>query len=156
FIIFEQSYSSKIDTFYGYEDSGPDYSATMQTNLIASRASTPARYTFSHYANPDAAGHSFGWGGAEYSAAIGYVDAHLGELFGAVTSSPTLAGRTTIILSADHGGEGYDHSNPLLAVDYTIPFYAWGAGVGRGDLYAINGGVRTDPGASRPSFPDAG
>jgi type I phosphodiesterase/nucleotide pyrophosphatase len=152
FIIFEQSYSPKIGTFFGEEDGEPDYSATMQSHLISALTADPARYTFVHYANPDAAGHSYGWGSAAYNEAIKAVDAHLGELFDLVTSSPTLAGRTAIVLSADHGGDGYDHSDQTLAVDYTIPFFVWGAGVGRGDLYSLNADTRANPGTSRPTY----
>src|SRR4029077_8398377 len=64
--------------------------------------------------------------------------------------------RTAIVLSADHGGFGTNHSDGGLVEDYTIPMFVWGAGVGRGDLYAMNAATRTTPGTSRPDYTSAG
>jgi hypothetical protein len=48
-----------------------------------------------------------------------------------------------------------DHGIASSAEDYTIPFYAWGAGVAHGDLYALNAGTRQNPGTGRPLYSDA-
>ena len=158
FVIYEQSYnaaggaphpngSDKIDTFANPEDS-----AVMQTLLLAGIPANHFKYTFIHYADTDDAGHNFGWGTAQYNAAITKIDGFLGQLFNLVQTDSTLAGRTAIVLSADHAGAGSGHSDATLAVDYTIPFYAWGAGVAHGDIYSFNTDTRTNPGFSRPTY----
>jgi hypothetical protein len=109
-------------------------------------------YTFVHYADTDDAGHSSGWGSAAWNNAVITIDGYLGQLFNLVQTDATLAGRTAIILSADHGGTGTGHSTATAATNYTIPFYAWGAGVASGDIYAFNIGARTNPGTTRPDY----
>ena len=61
----------------------------------------------------------------------------------------------TVVLTADHGGLGRSHSDPALAVNYTVPFLAWGVGVTPGtDLYAINP-TYTDPKRAQTTYADA-
>jgi hypothetical protein len=162
FIIYEQSYNAatgadhsngrdKIDSFANPEDS-----ATMQTQLLADLAANHFNYTFIHYADPDDAGHGSGWGTTAWRNAVTRVDGYLGQLFNLVTTDSTFVGKTAIVLSADHGGEGTGHSTASSANNYTIPFYAWGAGVAAGDIYAFNNGIRTNPGTSRPDYNAAG
>lgn len=113
-----------------------------------------ARLVFWHIAAPDAAGHASGWLGADYLAAVRDADAQIGSVLDAVTSDPELAARTTVLLTADHGGpRGLDHHDQVdLEANYRIPFLAWGHGVRSGaDLYALNTG-RSDPGTSRPDY----
>jgi hypothetical protein len=158
FVLYEQSYnaangaphangSDKIDMFYG-----PESTASMQNQMLSDLAANHFKYTFLHYADTDDAGHSAGWGSATYTNAVITIDGYLGQLFNLVETNSTLAGRTAIVLSADHGGNGTAHSNATLATSYTIPFYAWGAGVGQGDLYSFNSDTRTSPGTSRPDY----
>jgi hypothetical protein len=128
----------------------------MQTQLLTDIPANHFKYTFVHYADTDDAGHAYGWGSDPYNAAITRIDGYLGQLFDLVQTDPQLAGRTAIVLSADHGGTGTGHGDATLAVDYTIPFYAWGAGVGRGDLYSINASSRANPGTSRATYTSAG
>lgn len=162
FILFDQSYNAangaphtnggdKIDTF-----ANPENSAVMQSQLLTDIPANHFKYTFVHYADTDDAGHAYGWGSDAYNGAITRIDGYLGQMFNLLQTDPQLAGRTAIVLSADHGGTGLGHGDATLAVDYTIPFYAWGAGVGRGDLYLINTTSRTNPGASRPTYTSAG
>jgi hypothetical protein len=161
FVIYEQSYNEnagaahpngkdKIDTsFIG----GP---AATQNQLLAELGTKHFGYTFVHYANADNAGHSSGWGSTAYNNALVTVDGYLGGLFNLVTTDATLAGRTAIILSADHGGSGGGHGDVSSALHYTIPFYVWGAGVAHGNLYEFNPDTRADPGTARPMYTASG
>jgi Type I phosphodiesterase / nucleotide pyrophosphatase len=159
FVIFDQSYNSttggvhangrdKIDSFFAQENA----SAAMQTQLLAGLANNLFNYTFVHYADPDIAGHTFGWGSANYMDSIVTVDGYLGGLFDLIENNELLNGHTAIVLSSDHGGSGTSHSNAALAQHYTIPFYTWGAGVAAGDLYSFNSESRTSPGTGRPDY----
>ena len=158
FIIYDQSYNAttgaehangrdKIDRFFG-----PESTATMQNQLLADLATNHFNYTFLHYADTDDAGHGSGWGATAWNNALITIDGYLGQLFNLVESDGTLAGRTAIILSADHGGTGTGHSTATAVTNYTIPFFAWGAGVGHGDLYSINSATRLNPGTARPDY----
>lgn len=158
FILYDQSYnaangaphangSDKITTYYG-----PESTASMQSQLLSGLAASQFKYTFVHYADLDDAGHGSGWGTPTYNAAVATIDGYLGQLFNLVQSDAALAGRTAIILSADHGGTGTGHSTATSALNYTIPFYAWGAGVAPGDIYSFNTDTRTNPGTSRPDY----
>ena len=158
FVIYEQSYNErtgaphangrdKIDYFVAVEAT-----SEMQADMLSSLAAQNFNYTFLHYADPDDAGHSSGWGTAAWQEAVRTIDGYLGQLLALVETDPDLAGKTAIVLSADHGGSGTGHSTATNALNYTIPFLAWGAGVARGDLYAFNPSSRTDPGTSRPSY----
>ena len=162
FILFEQSYnaangaahpngSDKIDTFYS-----PEETPLMQAAMLSGLAANHPNYTFLHYADTDDAGHSFGWGSAQYNAAITTIDGYLGQLFNLVQTDATFAGRTAIVLNADHGGTGTGHSTSTVAANYTIPFYAWGAGVAHGDIYSFNTDTRPNPGTAQILYTAAG
>jgi predicted AlkP superfamily pyrophosphatase or phosphodiesterase len=87
---------------------------------------------FVHIAEPDAAGHSFGWLSGAYRAAVRRADAAVGQVLTAADAAYG-RGNFTVIITADHGGEGRghgtDHENDTL-----IPWIAWGAGVQPGPL----------------------
>lgn len=138
----------KIDT-YVYNSN----TVTLTNSFISAMQSNPFNYSFIHYVDPDVAGHGSGWGSDNYNMSLITIDAYLGQIFDLVTSNATLQGMTSIVLTADHGGKGFDHSNALEPLDYTIPFCVWGPGVMAGaDLYALNTTSRLDPGAGRPPY----
>jgi hypothetical protein len=112
-------------------------------------------YTFLHYPEADSAGHAFGYLGNEYRDAVKKVNGYLGDLLTLIENDTEWKGRTTIILSADHGGEPgtKGHGNSAHPHNYTIPFIVWGTGVAKGaDLYTLNTTSRTNPGEGRPQY----
>ena len=50
------------------------------------------------------------------------MDDYLADVFNLVETDVVLAGKTAIILTADHGGTGTAHSTATLVETYTIPF----------------------------------
>jgi Type I phosphodiesterase / nucleotide pyrophosphatase/Dockerin type I domain len=163
FIIYDQSYNEttgaanphgrdKIDVYYYEDDGPPEYSDGMNRRFLADLAAKHFNYSFVHYRDTDSAGHAFGWGSSEYLQAVATVDGYLAAVVHLVETDPVLRGHTAIIVNTDHGGVGTDHSDAERAVNYTIPVFVWGDGVGRGDLYAINKDTRIDPGQSRPEY----
>jgi predicted AlkP superfamily pyrophosphatase or phosphodiesterase len=93
---------------------------------------------FVHIAEPDVAGHTFGWMGSAYRAAVRRADAAVNQI---VRGADATYGRGnySIIVTADHGGNGHHHGSDH-AEDMQIPWIAWGAGVLSGELPA---GIRT-------------
>lgn len=93
---------------------------------------------FVHIAEPDAAGHSFGWMGMAYQAAVRRADSALGQLVAAADAAYGPGGYL-LIVTADHGGSGRDHGSDH-ADDMQIPWIAYGAGIDPG---VIDEPVRT-------------
>ena len=167
FVIYDQSYNEttgaanvhgrdKIDRYFFQDDGPPAYSDGMNRQFLKDMAANHYNYSFVHYRDPDSAGHAFGWGSPEYLQAVATVDGYLAAVFHLVETDPKLAGQTAIIVTTDHGGVGTNHGDAERAVNYVIPVFVWGAGVGRGDLYAMNHSVRTDPGDGRPDYTSQG
>jgi hypothetical protein len=142
----------KIDVYLYDSDS-----TVLQGGMIASMTEQPFHYVFLHLRDPDATGHGSGWiitpASSAYCATVEAMDTCLGRIFDLIDTNSQLRGRTAIILTADHGGEGTDHGDPTIPADYTVPFYVWGPGVMAGaDLYLLNPGNRLDPGTNRPTY----
>lgn len=127
-------------------------SSTLERNLIRQLADRPARLSFLHVAAPDLAGHAHGFMSPRYLEAVVAADAEVGRVLDVIRTDAGLRRRTTVILTADHGGRGPNHGDPTRIDNYRIPFVVWGRGVARGaDLYAVNPG-RRDPGTRRPGY----
>lgn len=141
----------KIDRFVLNGNTG-----TLVNTFFADMQADPYHYSFIHLTDPDTVGHSEGWDptpGSAYSNVIKTMDQRLGRIFDLIDTDARLAGRTALIVTADHGGEGSDHSNASLLANYRVPFYVWGPGVSAGtDLYTINAGRRLDPGTAKPPY----
>jgi len=168
FVLFEHSYDAtagapdttgaddgrdKIDTYVNESTGSPATAANLNVDFVAGLGANHWRYAFVHYVDPDAAGHAFGWGSTAWNNAVKNVNDYLGALFNLIETDQVLAGHTVIIVTTDHGGTGYDHSNASIIEDYRIPFLVWGPGVPAGaDLYALNAGLRQDPGTGRPDY----
>lgn len=80
---------------------------------------------FVHFADPDGAGHQYGWGSPQQKKAFADTDAALRTLRDAVDKAG-IAGRSTFIITADHGGHDKTHGT-TSPEDMTIPWIAWGA-----------------------------
>jgi predicted AlkP superfamily pyrophosphatase or phosphodiesterase len=80
---------------------------------------------FVHYRHPDSAGHADGWMSAAYLAKVSEVDGLIGEVAEAL-GVPGAAKGGTILLTADHGGEGLTHFLPTSPT-VNIPWLLVGA-----------------------------
>ncbi|MEI8310481.1 MAG: ectonucleotide pyrophosphatase/phosphodiesterase [Verrucomicrobiota bacterium] len=85
---------------------------------------------FVHFADPDSAGHSSGWGSPEQSEALAECDHALKTICDALNDAGVMDS-TVIILTADHGGHGKSHGADIPE-DMTIPWVASGRGVRKG------------------------
>ena len=127
-------------------------SSELTDNFLATMTNQPCQFAFVHFGECDAAGHGHGWGSTAYDDALIGLDGQLGRIMDLIATDPKLKGKTDLIVTADHGGEGKDHGDATKPLDYTIPFYVWGAGVTSGDLYAVNTGTRLSPGEGHPDY----
>jgi len=138
----------KIDV-YVYEEN----TAALLDSFAARMAASPHRYAFIHIADPDVAGHSFGWESGEYLASVARADSLIGRIFDLIDGDARLAGAAYLVVTSDHGGTGTDHENAADPSNYTVPFYVWGPGVPAGaDLYRLNASTRANPGNGRPPY----
>ncbi len=107
---------------------------------------------FLHLSEPDVVGHDKGFMGRAYLRAVRRTDRRVGSIIHVLRSDARYAGRTTVILTADHGGRGASHVDPTKVWDYRVPFVVWGEGVDAGaDLYDLNPDY-ADPGRARVSY----
>jgi predicted AlkP superfamily pyrophosphatase or phosphodiesterase len=96
-----------------------DYLADASPNVL-----------FIHLAEPDYAGHLYGWMGRAYARAVVDADRAVGLL---LERADARFGRRRyiVIVTADHGGHGRTHGT-ADPVDTTIPWIVWGEGVHAG------------------------
>lgn len=133
-------------------DDTSDHADQLMSLLVEDLPNQPVNLTLLHLVDPDREGHHSSWDSEGYFDAVRRVDGYLRMLIRAVEENDPYSGRTTIILTSDHGGFGQTHTAAEDPENYVIPFYVWGADVPRGgDLYAINQGVRSDPGNGQPT-----
>jgi hypothetical protein len=137
----------------------PDGAAVVRATLEFWDAHPEAERSFvtAHLRDCDTAGHDHGWDLApdsRYSQAVRSMDRVLAECFAWLDARPQRARRTAIVLTTDHGGGTpykNHHGQGHAPTNFTIPFLVWtGDGAARGDLYALAGAARQDPGASEP------
>ena len=168
-VIIEQSYkatSGALDLTGGddgrakidivrYSDTNSD-SGSLMDQLETDLIECPLRLTFLHLVDPDPVGHSSGWGSPDYLDALRRIDTYLGRLIELVEGKSSYAGRTTIILTADHGGLRSSHATAGDPETSSSHSTCGEADVpAKGDLYAINPATRSNPGAGRRSMPGA-
>jgi hypothetical protein len=140
--------SDKLDLYHLQTDSQQlvdEFAVELQQN--------PFAYSLLHLIDADSAGHQFGWGSEEWDAAIERIDGYLGKVIQTIEATPALNGQTAILITADHGGNGFGHDNPGQIDNYRIPFFLWGPQVPAGaDVYDLFSAVLADPGATRPDY----
>jgi arylsulfatase A-like enzyme len=90
--------------------------------------STGPDLMFVHFSDPDDAGHDHGWSSAEYTRAVAIADTCLGVLVSTIDKSAA-AKTTTIIVTADHGGEGRSHSDGREGANRRIPWMIRGPSI---------------------------
>jgi hypothetical protein len=109
---------------------------------------SPTSYLYGQLSGPDIAGHRYGFGSAEYLAAVRQTDTQLKGLWGTIRRSERLNGRTLLIVTSEHGGYGRNHTDASRLQNVRIPFLVWGPGVPAGQsLYAMNPDYR-NPGTA--------
>ncbi len=145
---FDNGTNKITDSYIGNAPSA----ATLTGDFISQMTANKYNYSFVHYQDPDAAGHTYNWGSTQYNAALMAVDTQIGNIMAFINGNATLKNHTVIMITADHGGHGNNHGDLTNNQDYTIPFLVWGAGVNPGDLYTMNSSVLAAPGAT--SLPD--
>jgi predicted AlkP superfamily pyrophosphatase or phosphodiesterase len=147
FTLFERSWPRPVDRSVVQPDN-TRLVRTARRDLTRSGRT----FTFVHLSLPDIVGHEHGFMSRRYLRAVARVDELVGRLVSAVRHDRGLRGRTTVVLTADHGGLGSGHSDPTLRSSYRVPFLVWGAGVVRGaGLYALNRDY-ADPGRHRTRY----
>ncbi len=120
----------------------------MVSQVAETLGTNPPRYLFLHLADLDIMGHWYGWGSGMYRYGLQHLDLQLARILAVIDAHPLLAGRTAIVLTADHGGGDRvgSHVYADAPTVYTIPLVIWGPGVSPGlDLYSCFGN-RWDPG----------
>jgi hypothetical protein len=85
---------------------------------------------FVHFDDVDHAGHSFGWKSPQYFKAVDMIDTLVGDLLAALDQAG-IAGKTLVLVTADHGGVGTKHGGPTIA-ELEIPWIVRGPGIARG------------------------
>ena len=95
---------------------------------------------FVHFSDPDEYGHANGWMSPEYLKAVENSDKCLATVLDAIDASG-LASTTLVIVTADHGGHGFRHSDGHDTVDRDIPWIVRGPQITPGS--ALDGTVET-------------
>lgn len=85
---------------------------------------------FIHFADPDGAGHQYGWGSKEQLQALADSDAALDVVIKSIEKAG-IQKNSVVILTADHGGHDKTHGS-RSPEDMTIPWIVWGDGVKQG------------------------
>lgn len=111
------------------------------------------RLRFLHISLPDRAGHRHGFMTPRYLRAVRRSDRLVNRVLRTVNRTPKLAGRTSVVLTSDHGGgRGRRHRDASKLVNQRVLFVARGPGIARGaKLYAINPAYKS-PKRSQPRY----
>lgn len=147
FSLWERSWPDAIDS-----DVIVEANRRLVNKFVTDLTSQTRSFRFLHLSAPDVTGHASGFMSPAYLDAVAATDSLVGKVMATIASSPSLAGHTAVILTADHGGRGASHRDPTRPANYVIPFMVWGPGVAAGaDLYAINPAY-TNPQRERTTY----
>jgi arylsulfatase A-like enzyme len=120
------------DVVHGPGAGDSNWDAGSSAQLAAQFAAEFPRERFAlafvHLREPDEAGHDAGWMTPAYRAGLAEADRGLARVLRAIADSRL---PTSVILTADHGGEGKDHWTHE-AVDTIVPWICTGPGVHAG------------------------
>lgn len=89
-------------------------------------------FTFVYFGDLDGAGHTHGWMSPPQVATMAEINRGV-EMVMAAIQETAMRGRTTVIVTADHGGHGKSHSQGTPE-DCLVPWVVWGAGVSAGAI----------------------
>lgn len=149
----EDNGKDKLD-YYHHNDKTEELIKTFTDSF----SEKPYGLSMLHLRDPDTSGHAHGWDISSksiYIYAVAKMDWIVGKILEFINSNENLKGKTALILTADHGGrlETKTHLKSDHKLNYTIPFYVWGAGVGAGlELYEINQSTRKNPEETSPKY----
>ena len=109
-----------------------DVGVSMRFGQLLAVAEEPFDLMVVHLPEVDVTGHATGWMSESYLAAVGQADTAVGVIVQALAEQG-LAETSTLIISADHGGQDFTHVDPTLPLNRTIPWIINGpAAVGGG------------------------
>lgn len=141
---------NKIDVFV--RDDPADAVARFLRDLDNTSLGDVDAYIFVHIRLPDSAGHADGWGSSGYSEAVADSDELVGQIMDHINGKAKWKDTTAFIVTADHGGPIGEKRHHIQdePSNFTIPFLVSAPGVAPGaELYALNSGIRVDPGVSQ-------
>ena len=136
----EQRQQADIGVFYDWQGIGylfpkqavtTSYAGNDDNDTIERAAqyikSNKPTLMLAYMLDPDAAGHTVGWGTQAYSDALKRVDSHIAQIMAAIHAAG-IADSTVVIISADHGGINKGHGGTTLK-EMEIPWVIVGPGV---------------------------
>jgi predicted AlkP superfamily pyrophosphatase or phosphodiesterase len=88
------------------------------------------QFTFIHLDHVDHAGHTHGHGTPEYYESVAEADRLIGLILEGIEDAG-IAGKTVVLITADHGGKGKGHGGTTMA-ELEIPWILHGPGVAAG------------------------
>ena len=97
-----------------------------------------ATLAFIYFSEPDAAGHSIGWGTQEYYDAVKNLDGFLGQLLDYLEANNRFED-TVVMFTSDHGGIEKGHGGETME-EMEAPFLVYGCGVKPGEITDVVAG----------------
>lgn len=124
---------------------------SAMTGLITDLTQHHTAFAFADLSAADKIARIDGFDSDRYRAALTSIDGYLGKLIAAIQADPLLNGRTTVIVTSDHGAVLNTSMHATVSQAYRVPFIVWGDTTTAGDLYQLNPAFK-DPGKSRVSY----